>query len=191
MMNNEINKAKAKALRVFLGNHGIALKHSLALEAIARIEGKPSYNVLQATPAKNSPGPLVPTWDIEVSRIGYGCITILVKNVATQKEAEALALDEAGDHSVSEHHSDYKIVGAESEEEAAVCGQSEVVMDTGASVPGDWEVEVCCITYGTRMLKIAGVPTRAEAEEQALDHAGELYYPAQNREYEVNGSRRL
>ena len=52
------------------------------------------------------------TFDIPVCRIGYGFATITVK-AKDQKEAEALALDQAGDHEYSEKNSDYVIEGAE------------------------------------------------------------------------------
>lgn len=45
---------------------------------------------------------------IEVMRIGYGYTTINVE-AESQAEADKLALEEAGSHSYTEKHSDYKL----------------------------------------------------------------------------------
>ena len=47
-MNKEIAKAKATALRTYLGSLGFKINHSHALEAVARMEGETCYNTLQA-----------------------------------------------------------------------------------------------------------------------------------------------
>jgi len=48
------------------------------------------------------------TYNIEVCRIGYSFKTIEV-DATSQKEAEELALDEAGSHEFSEKDAEYKI----------------------------------------------------------------------------------
>lgn len=54
------------------------------------------------------------TFDIQVTRIGYGHATITVE-AESQEEAQELALDQAGDHDYNEKSSDYVLSDAPSE----------------------------------------------------------------------------
>jgi hypothetical protein len=275
-MNTETTKSKAKALKSFLRSHGIKLKHSLALEAIARTEGVSSYNTLQAKQVKaqasrpllrpigewpfappdvsiamryatlkNSAehlwlieqgyqinwsngkfhltdpkaakagyrldrqefdaliteahafltqrpgmtGTALPSWDINVWRIGYGHTILRVKGVATRKQAEALALDEAGDLSMSEHTSEYEIEGSGSQAPDEIIDAADTSVDEDSTELRDWDVEICRMSYGTNTITIAGVLTREVAEAFALDQAGDYHFPQQSRSYKVIGSR--
>lgn len=189
-MNKETIKSKAKALRAFLANQGLDLNHSAALEAIAHIEGEASYNVLLAKSNPPKAGissaqlRTIPLWDIEVCRIGYAHTQIVVKGTKSRKEAEALALEQVDNDSFSEHSSDYVIVGNEPDERS---DQAAVGSDEVFSEPRDWEVAVSRISYGTKTLQIEA-PTLKDAEELALDEAGNHYYSTNSSSCEVSGA---
>ena len=59
-------------------------------------------------PALNNYVPEEKVWNLQVTRIGIGHHTITVK-ARTREEAEALALEEAGNREYSEHSSEYEI----------------------------------------------------------------------------------
>jgi hypothetical protein len=190
-MKKDIIKAKAKALRVYLETQGLALNHSASLEAVARIEGASSYNVLltKMRPPEvevvHSTACTQPRWDVEVCRIGYANATVVVRGARTRKEAEARALDEADSECFSEKSSDYVIVGKETAEPAKVVDTYEGDVDLG---PRDWDVSVCRVSYGTNQLRQLVAPTMADAEELALDEAGNHEYSTSSCEYEVFGA---
>lgn len=192
-MNKETVKAKAKALQSYMADKGFALKHSAALEAIARIEGFPSYNVLQShfetgtvlalAPATGGPD----AWSIEVCRIGYATSVVIVKSACSAKEAAERALDEMNsDHFGTDDESDYFIVGKEPAEESP---EALFFEDEKPGEPRTWEVAVCRKAYGTNTLRITGSNlTREQAEELALDEAGNHYYATKHNDYEVTGA---
>lgn len=190
-MNKDIIKAKAKALRAFLGTQGVALNHSASLEAVAHLEGASSYNVLltKLRPPKvevaRSAACTKPRWDVEVCRIGYAHATVVVRGARTRKEAESRALEEADSDCFSEKVSDYVIVGKEPAEPAKVLDTYEGDVDLG---PRDWDVSVCRVSYGTNQLLQLEAPTMEAAEELALDEAGNHEYSTSSCEYEVSGA---
>lgn len=189
-MNKETIKTKAKALRAFLANQGLALNHSASLEAIAHIEGEASYNVLlsKEQPPKaggsRSQARTIPLWDVEVCRMGYAQTQVLVKGARTRKEAEEKALEMVDSDNFSEHSSDYVIVGKEAPEPVDEVDTYAEDIDLG---PRDWDVTVCRTSYGTRTLEIEA-PDRQLAEEVALDEAGGHEYSTSSSRYEVYGA---
>jgi hypothetical protein len=191
-MNKEITKAKAKALQTYLESQGVTLKHSKALEAIARIEGFPSYNVLQSR-SQEAEGPTAapavspPVWEIDVCRLGYASTVVIVKGARTAKEAAERGLEEMNsDHFGGENHSDYFIEGkGEPDEEP----EALFLENEEPGEPRTWEVAICRKSYGQQTLRINGENlTREQAEELALDEAGNHYYPPKDFEYEVTGA---
>lgn len=190
-MNKDTVKAKAKALQTFMAGKGVSLKYSAALEAIARIEGLPSYNVMQsqrkaqtlATPVQ--PEATLATWDIEVCRVGYANTVVIVKGARSYQEAAARALEELDtDCFSSENSSDYVIVGKEEPKEPLTAPVEEQLGEAC-----DWEVGICRMAYGTNTLRIpAQGLTKEQAEELALDEAGHHYYSTHHAEYEVTGA---
>jgi hypothetical protein len=193
-MNKETAKAKAKALQTFMAEKGFPLKHSAALEAVARIEGFPSYNVLQSQLEDARPVSAVAEvsvdqggWDIEVCRIGYATMVVIVKGACTAKEAAERALEDMNsDNFGSDEESDYFIVG---KEEGEAEPEALFFENETPGEPRTWEVAVNRKAYGTKTLRITGANlTREQAEERALDEAGNHYYSTKDNEYEVSGA---
>jgi hypothetical protein len=78
----DLHKAQATRLREFLGDAGITIKHTNALEAVARMHGFPNYHLLQHSAAAREA-----TW--VVSTITAGVLPIM--HVAHTR-ADAIAL---------------------------------------------------------------------------------------------------
>lgn len=203
-MNKETTLSKAKALTAFLATHGLHLKHSAALEAIARIEGAPSYNVLQSTfstaaaplgplqsPAgKNDEAARPPLRTVDVCRIGYGHATVYANELSTRKEAEAMALAQAGDIEFSEKDSEYCLAGNEpsnSMKETAEVTASRVTALPEEELRRKWVVNICRISFGVRSIDVCNAVSQDDANERALDEAGNHYYSTHASEYEVTG----
>lgn len=189
-MNKDAVKAKAKALQSFMAQQGFQLKYSAAIEAIARIEGLPSYNVLQSRldavqePTQAPQAQILVSWDVEVCRVGYAHATVIVKGAKSYAEAAEQAKDEVSDDAFSsEKSSDYFIAGQEPSPDAA-----PVPEDDKPGLPQDWEVTLCRMSYGTSTFNIPGHGlTQKQAEEVALDQAGNHYFSMDDGEYVVTG----
>jgi hypothetical protein len=122
-----------------------------------------------------------PFWDVEVCRMGYGHTTLDFDDLRSRKQAEALALEEACNCDFTENNSDYVIVGKDEEKSEPPFEEEDLVLDE----PGSWTVEVCRISYGTMTFRIQAA-TLKEAEEVALEGAGNHYFSEHESEYVVN-----
>jgi len=186
-MQKEVIKAKAKALRAFLQARGLELNHSGALEAVAHIEGTSSYNVLQAKAAP-APAPVtlasIPTWDIEVTRIGYAHRTIQVKGARSAQEAARLAAEELDSGNFSEHDSEYQL-SSDPDPHQDATDDIVVLGEEVLSEPQTWQVVIGRISYGVETLKV-WAPSEAQAQDRALDIAGNTLFNLTTFKYEVD-----
>lgn len=192
-MNKEISKAKAKALITFLKEKGIKLNHSGALEAIARIDGKNSYNVL-CTQTQHKQQPIASAvvikpvdtttknWTVNVVRTGFSETRIEMTSLMRLEDAKELAFDLAGDRSMSEKQSEYTIP-----DEDVEFGGKEYEDETSKSkdnIIALWSINVRRESYGSLDIVIEA-ETLEEAHDKALDNAGNEYFECDESRYVI------
>ena len=184
-------KAKADVLAASLAKNGLQLKRTQVLETVAQMYGYPNWSTARAAAAKRKPGPVVALaapadglqdFEVTVVRTGYGnkVMEIYAESVA---EAHFTALKEAGDYDFSEHGSDYAIEGKEQPPEEEALTPEDYIKGPLA----EYEVDVCRISIGS-LTQTYRAKTREEAEEMALDDAGNHYYSEHNSRYVVNSA---
>lgn len=235
-MNKETAKAKAKALINFLESQGVSLKHSAALEAVAKIEGLPSYNVLLSQPPAASMS--LPSFPV-VAHDQHGGHTLGNLHVwldVVDDEPDAVELvfthyvdgEPTDDYvacscthlkqqsspeqkrifiqqcaelvsgylkdSISIYELDFAVQALALGESFDTVGKSLakkfdlLTPETPDLVDKEWEVDICRTGYGFTSITIKGAKSQKEAEEMALDEAGNHYYSEKDSDYSVVGS---
>jgi len=206
-------KAFAKATANALKAEGIEVKHTKMLEALASGLGQKNWQVLQAkfqAPAE-APAPGVATEGRDLNKHALRALFIALNTTATVEfrdriwnvnscAHEALGT-EAGqyqpilrlDLAVDEDHelagASYGFLGKEFDN-AVVEDFTTVVLADGTRIvfnlpEQEWSVHVCRTGYGFADFPVKG-RTCAEAEDHALDIAGNYSYNEANSEYEVD-----
>lgn len=177
----EALKAKADVLAASLGKNGIQVKRTQALETVAQMYGYPNWSTARAAASKPLKSKKPEASDglqdfaVEVVRIGYATTQFYI-NATSEAKAAAQALEEADLVEFSEHTSEYFIEGKEEEEEP------EPTFDVTEGPEKQYCVYVCRKSCASRTLTIRAA-NRDEAEEKALDTAGDYYFSGSSRTF--------
>ena len=174
-------KAKADVLASFLEGKGVQLQRTALLEAVAQMCGHPNWSTARAAapkpPKAEKPKASDGLQDFEISvvRVGYATTQFYV-NATSEAQAADLAMEEADNVDFSEHSSDYFIEGQEEDDEP------EPTFDTTEGPEKKYCVYVCRQSCGSLTLTIRAA-SQEEAEEKALDDAGNHYFSGSARTF--------
>lgn len=183
-------KAKADVLDTFLKGKDVTLPRTQVLEAVAQMCGFPNWSTARAAAPKKEPksakkkasqAPAEKDFDVDIMRVGYACRTVEVQ-ACSIAEAHDKAMAEADGLDFNEHHADYYIEG---KSDAEIDNYEVTEEDKVQGDEATYQVELCQVSYGVNTITVRA-KSQAEAEDLALDEAGNHYYAADDHQYAVN-----